>query len=325
MACEPPENCGRPINRWTHRELTEEVVLRGIVPSISQSQIGSYLQAADLQPHRSKYWLNTKEKCQETFEQQVHLVCQTYLQAPDLYFQAHTHTVSVDEMPGIQAIERIANKIPMQSGKPERIEYEYRRHGTLCLIGNWDVVTGQMIAPTIGATRTEKDLVQHIHVTIQTDPTANWVFVMDNLNVHCSETLVCYVAKLEGLDESQLGIKGKSGILLSTATRQEFLMERAHRIRFVYTPKHTSWLNQIEIVFGIVHRRAIVRGSFASLDVLRQRLLSFIDYFNRTFAQPFRWTYTGRPVKAQATPRLRTWRESWVNYHENRQELALVS
>lgn len=325
VACEPPENCGRPINRWTHRELTEEVVLRGIVPSISQSQIGSYLQAADLQPHRSKYWLNTKEKCQETFEQQVHLVCQTYLQAPDLYFQAHTHTVSVDEMPGIQAIERIANKIPMQSGKPERIEYEYRRHGTLCLIGNWDVVTGQMIAPTIGATRTEKDLVQHIHVTIQTDPTANWVFVMDNLNVHCSETLVCYVAKLEGLDESQLGIKGKSGILLSTATRQEFLMERAHRIRFVYTPKHTSWLNQIEIVFGIVHRRAIVRGSFASLDVLRQRLLSFIDYFNRTFAQPFRWTYTGRPVKAQATPRLRTWRESWVNYHENRQELALVS
>ena len=172
VACEPPENSGRPINCWTHRELTDEVIRRGIVPSISKSQVGSYLQEADLQPHRSKYWLNTKEKCQETFDQQVQLVCQTYLEAPKLYSQAQTHTVSVDEMPGIQAIERIANKIPMQPGKPERIEYEYRRHGTLCLIGNWNVVTGQMIAPTIGSTRTEEDLVQHIHATIQTDPTA---------------------------------------------------------------------------------------------------------------------------------------------------------
>ena len=287
VACEPPENSGRPINCWTHRELTDEVIRRGIVPSISKSQVGSYLQEADLQPHRSKYWLNTKEKCQETFEQQVQLVCQTYLEAPKLYFQAQTHTVSVDEMPGIQAIERIANKIPMQPGKPERIEYEYRRHGTLCLIGNWDVVTGQMIAPTIGSTRTEEDLVQHIHATIHTDPTAGWVFVMDNLNVHCSESLVRYVARCEGMDESTLGIKGTSGILQSMATRQAFLMERAHRVRFVYTPKHSSWLNQIEIVFGIVHRRAIARGSFASLEALKERLLSFIDYFNRTLRNRF--------------------------------------
>jgi len=325
VACEPPENCGRPINRWTHRELTDEVIRRGIVPSISKSQVGSYLQEADLQPHRSKYWLHTKEKCQETFDQQVQLVCQTYLEAPELYFQANTHTVSVDEMPGIQAIERIATAIPMQPGKPERIEYEYRRHGTLRLIGNWNVVSGQMIAPTIGTTRTEEDLVQHIHGTIQTDPLAGWVFVMDNLNVHCSESLVRYVARLEGLDESTLGSKGKLGILQSVATRQAFLMERTHRVRFVYTPKHSSWLNQIEIVFGIVHRRAIRRGSFRSLHELKERLLNFIDYFNRTFAQPFRWTYTGRPVKAQSVSRPRTWRESWVTSCQNRQELALVT
>ena len=147
VACEPPENSGRPINCWTHRELTDEVIRRGIVPSISKSQVGSYLQEADLQPHRSKYWLNTKEKCQETFDQQVQLVCQTYLEAPELYFQANTHTVSVDEMPGIQAIERIAKTIPMQPGKPERIEYEYRRHGTLCLIGNWKGETLSTLPP----------------------------------------------------------------------------------------------------------------------------------------------------------------------------------
>ena len=325
VACEPPENSGRPINGWTHRELTDEVILRGIVPSISKSQVGSYLQQADLQPHRSKYWLNTKEKCQETFDQQVQLVCQTYFEAPELYFQANTYTVSVDEMPGIQAIERIAKSIPMQPGKPERIEYEYRRHGTICLIGNWNVVSGQMIASTIGTTRTEEDLFQHIHATIQTDPLAGWVFVMDNLNVHCNESLVRYVARLENLDESTLGVKGKSGFLQSMATRQAFLMERTHRVRFVYTPKHSSWLNQIEIAFGIVHRRAIKRGSFRSLDELKERSLNFIDYFNRTFAQPFRWTYTGRPVKAQPAPRPRTWRERWETSCEIRQELASVT
>jgi transposase len=129
VACESPADSGRPINCWTHRELTDEVIHRGIVPSISKSQVGSYLRDADLQPHRSKYWLTTKEKCRETFDQQVELVCQTYMEAPELYFQAHTYTVSIDEMPGLQAIERIVKTIPMQPGKPKRIEYEYVRHG----------------------------------------------------------------------------------------------------------------------------------------------------------------------------------------------------
>ncbi len=207
VACEPPEQSGRPIDHWTHRELADEVVRRGIVPSISVAQVGRYLAQSKLQPHRSKYWLNTKEKDPEVFEQQVQTVCQTYLEAPDLYFQENTHTVSVDEMPSLQATERIAKTIPMQPGKPKRIEYEYKRHGTLCLIGNWDVVLGHMIAPTIRATRTEEDFAWHIHNTVQTDAGAGWVFLVDNLNIHCSETLVRYVARLEGIDESTLGKK----------------------------------------------------------------------------------------------------------------------
>jgi hypothetical protein len=324
VACDPPEQSGRPIDHWTHRELADEVIHRGIVPSISVSQVGRYLAEAELQPHRSKYWLNTKEKDPEVFAQQVQNVCQTYLQSPDLYFQENTHTVSVDEMPGIQALERIATTIPMQPGQPERIEYEYKRHGTLCLFGNWDVVLGQMIAPTIRETRTEEDFAWHIHHTVQTDAQAGWVFVVDNLNTHCSEMLVRYVARLEGIDESTLGKKGKSGILKSMATRKAFLSEICHRIRFVYLPKHTSWLNQIEIVFGIVGRRAVRRGNFASLDALKERLLHFIDYFNRTFAKPFRWTYTGRPTTAKTVKRPTTWKESWVSRRTNSETTALV-
>ena len=279
---------------------------------------------AELQPHRSKYWLNTKEKDPEVFQQQVENVCQTYLQAPDLHFQENTHTVSVDEMPGIQALERIAETIPMQSGRPERIEYEYKRHGTLCLIGNWDVVRGQMIAPTIRETRTEEDFARHIHDTIATDAAAGWVFVVDNLNTHCSETLVRYAARLEGIDESTLGKKGKSGILKSVATRQAFLSDRRHRIRFVYLPKHTSWLNQIEIVFGIVGRRVVRRGNFTSLAVVKERLLQFIEYFNRTFAKPFRWTYTGRPVTAETVKRPVTWKENWASRRATGETSALA-
>jgi transposase len=325
VACEPPETSGRPIDHWTHRELTDEVIKRDIVPSISISQIGFYLKEADLQPHRSKYWLNTKEKDQAVFDQQVQIVCQTYQEAPELYFQANTHTVSVDEMPGLQALERIEKKIPMQPGQPERIEYEYKRHGTLCLIGNWEIVIGQVIAPTIGTTRTEEDFVRHISNTISTDPQAGWVFVMDNLNVHCSESLVRYIAQLEGIDESTLGVKGRSGILKSMATRQAFLTDRGHRVRMVYTPKHSSWLNQIEVIFGIVHRRAVRRGSFQSTEELKDRLLRFIDYFNRTFAQPFRWTYTGRPVRVQQSPRPRTWRERWVSKPKTRKAPTVVA
>jgi hypothetical protein len=324
VACEPPAQSGRPIDRWTHRELADEVVLRGIVSSISISQVGRYLLQAELQPHRSKYWLNNKEKDPELFQQQVENVCQTYLAAPESYFQENTHTISVDEMPGVQALQRVAKTIPMQSGRPERIEYEYKRHGTWCLIGNWDVVLGQMIAPTIRATRTEEDFAWHIHHTIATDAVAGWVFVVDNLNTHCSETLVRYAARLEGISQSTLGKKGKSGILKSVATRQAFLSDRRHRIRFVYLPKHTSWLNQIEIVFGIVGRRVVRRGNFTSLAALKERLLQFIDYFNRTFAKPFRWTYTGRPTTAKTVKRPATWKENWASRRTNGEASALA-
>jgi len=192
-------------------------------------------------------------------------------------------------------LERIAPTKPMRPGWEERREFEYTRHGTQCLIGNFAVVSGEVIAPTVQATRTEADFATHIAGTVATDPEAGWIFVVDNLTTHCSETLVRYVAQACGIEE-ELGKKGQRGILKSVATRKKFLTDAGHRIRFVYVPKHTSWLNQIEIWFSILVRRVLRRGNFTSVTDLREKILAFIDYFNRTLAKPFKWTYKGRPL-----------------------------
>ena len=297
VACESPEKSGRPINHWTARELTEEVLERKIVDSISITQVRRILDEAELQPHRSRYWLNSGEMDPEQFRIQVETVCATYLEAPRRLAEENIHTISTDEKTGIQALERIAATLPMKPGRIEGIEFEYSRHGTVCLIGNFDVVTGQVIRPTIQATRTEEDFVKHIGQTIDTNPEDGWVFVVDNLNIHCSEKLVEFVAEKCGIEED-LGKKGKRGILKSVASRQKFLATLSHRIRFVYTPKHTSWLNQIEIWFSILVRRFLKRGNFASTTELTQKLRSFIEYFNKTMAKPFKWTYTGRPLQS---------------------------
>lgn len=197
----------------------------------------------------------------------------------------------------MQALERKHPTLPSRPGMDERIEFEYIRHGTLCLMANWDVTRGRIREATIGPTRTEADFVAHIETTVDTDPDAGWIFIVDQLNTHLSEGLVRLVAKRCGLDV-ELGVKGRRGILRSMRTRKKFLSDVSHRIRFVYTPRHCSWLNQVEIWFSILARRLLKRASFSSLDELRERVVAFIRYFNEVLAKPFKWTYTGRPLQA---------------------------
>jgi hypothetical protein len=197
----------------------------------------------------------------------------------------------------MQALERKYPTLPTRPGQDERIEFEYIRHGTLCLIPSFNVATGQIDVATISPTRSEEDFAGHVEATVATDPTARWIFVSDGLNTHVSESLVRLVAK-HGNISQDLGEKGKSGILKSMATRKEFLADRSHAISFQYTPRHCSWLNQVEIWFGVLSRKLLKRGSFVSLDDLRQRVEAFIHYFNAVLAKPYKWTYTGKPLAA---------------------------
>jgi transposase len=296
VACEPPSESGLPISHWTAGDLAREVVKRGIVPNISVRQVGRFLYEADLRPHLSRYWLTSQDRREEPeqYDQDVQHVCETYREAASLAEQG-VHVSGTDEKTGMQALERLRPTLPPRPGLAERREFEYVRHGTLCLIANFDVATGRSLAPTLGPTRTEADFAAHIARTIDTDPAGGWVFVADQLNTHRSEQLVRLVAQRCGLTEN-LGVKGQSGILESMKTRRAFLEDPSHRIRFVYTPRHCSWLNQVEIWFSILARRLLKRASFSSPDDLQQRILAFIDHFNAVLAKPFRWTYTGRPL-----------------------------
>jgi transposase len=258
---------------------------------------GGFEKEADLTPHQSRYWLHhERAENPEPFDEAVQTIWALYQRAQPVA-EPGVPIISTDEKTGLQAIERAYPTRPMPPGCVERVEFEYLRHGTQALIATFEVATGNVIAPSVGPTRTEEDCVAHIERTIALDPEAEGVFVVDRLNTHQSASWVRLVAQQGGIEED-LGGKGKSGIIASMEHRATFLQDPKHRIRFVYTPKHASWLNQVAIWFSILVRRLLKRASFTSLEELRQRILAFIDYFNKIMAKPFKWTYVGRPLAA---------------------------
>jgi transposase len=296
MASEKPRKYGIEADKWTHRELAMVANRDGITVAVSCSSVGRILNEADIKPHRSKYWEFPNIDNMNEFNERVAEICAVYSDAEE-NLKNNIHTVSVDEKTGIQALERINPDKNALPGNIAKLEFEYKRHGTQALIPGFEIGTGKIIANRIGATRTAKDFASLIEDTVNIDPEATWIFVADQLNTHKSEELVKLIAKKLDIKDD-LGEKGQKGILRNLESRERFLSDKSHKIRFVYTPKHCSWLNQIEIWFGILTRKILKHGSFQSTDELKERIGNFTEYYNKTMAKVFKWTYKGKLLQA---------------------------
>ena len=270
LACEPAESDGRATP--TLDELVDRAVERGVVEQISRSHLQRILQAGDMRPHRVRQWLHSPDP---RFRVKVNEICALYAQAPK-----GSVVLSIDEKTGIQAIERKHRDRAPQPGRLRRREFEYIRHGTQALIASMDVHTGRIVAQCRGR-RTQADLVSFMEQVAQAYPKDQVHIVWDNLNTHRAQ-----------------------------AVWDEFNARHDQRFVFHFTPLHASWVNQIELLFGIYTRRVLRHASHTSTEHLRQRTEAFIAQRNQA-PKPFKWSFagfelqTGEPLRSSNDAKLR--------------------
>ncbi len=301
-----PKEHGCSATRWSLDDIAASILNQNAAEAMSRSTIWRILEEADLKPHRSQYWLNSHD---EQFDAKAREICNLYINAPEFY-QHGRLVICCDEKTGMQILERKHPTKPAVPGKVERREHEYIRHGTRALIASFAVPTGQ-VAWNLGTTRTSEDFATHLCCARKQFPEMDrYDWVMDNLNTHWSLDVCRVVA--EWCDVPFVKKQLQRG-----ADRRAFLTDPSHKHVFHFTPKHGSWLNQVELWFGVLERRFLRRGEFRSPKEFEQRLRSFLDDYNACYAHPYRWTYTGDPL-VRDTPFSRTRRQQqhgrvWFN------------
>lgn len=305
-----------PRNGWTLDEIATTLVNEAHADVVSRATVWRVLQAADLQPHKSVYWLNSHDP---EFETRAKEIGQLYVQAPRFYQEGRL-VICCDEKTGMQILQRAAPTQPVEPGKPEKREFEYIRLGTRTLIASFIVPTGEVVWD-LGPTRTNLDFRAHVLRVAKHFPTMKrFDWVVDNLNTHCSLELCEIMAYLNG-------VAFQPDALPTQVERRAFLSDPDHRHVFHYVPRHGSWLNQVELWFSVLARQFLRRGDFASVAEFTARLTHYLDEYNLEKAHPYRWTYTGEPM-VRGTPFETTRREqkrgrAWFGTRPQQYERAL--
>jgi transposase len=293
LATTKPVDVGTPVSHWSLSDLATRIINDAHYRDMSRSTIQRILAQAELKPHKVRSWMHSDDPA---FEALALDICRLYLKAPLLYRQGEL-IVCTDEKTGIQALERKHPGKPMQPGYVELREPEYIRHGTRCLLASFVVPTGQVYGD-VTAHRTNQDFRTHLRhmvawLSLHYPQATRFHWVMDNLNTHWSLEVCRLFARLNG-------VKFEPKQLRRGPQRRAFLTDPSHIHVIHFTPKHGSWLNQVEMWFSVLERRVLRRGSFVSKADLMRKILAYIDYYNLYKAHPYAWTYTGKPLVSGA-------------------------
>lgn len=280
----PFSDCGR----WTIRlaETYLEKHTDSIGTTMSKSTIHRILQSNNLKPHRSTYFLHISDP--DFFSKMNHLI--------KLYLNPPAHLYCFDECPGIQVLQRLSPDLQTEGMKMRMEEFEYIRNGTIDVLAFYCVNTGKVHA-RCRPNHTKETLVEvfesHLEISTKNEPLH---YIMDNLNSHCCYELCVLIAKYSNVDcppEKELHNMEK---------RREWLMTDNKRIIFHYTPFHGSWLNQVEIWFGILNAKCL-HESYSSPDAIYKAIIEFYELWNTLLAKPFNWEYTGIGLPEKAVKR----------------------
>jgi DDE superfamily endonuclease len=285
LATSKTEEHDRPATRWSLDDLAATFVNEAHHRAISRSTIWRILDEADLKPHKSVYWLNSHDP---DFDAKARAICRLYLDAPRLYQQGRL-VICCDEKTGMQILQRKYPTQPARSGYPEKREFEYIRHGTRTLITSFVVPTGEVVWD-LGPTRTSADFARHLgQVACHFRQYSGFDWVVDNLNTHWSMEVCEWIAAFSDVSFNPWELR-------TGRQRRAFLTDPTHKHVFHFTPKHGSWLNQVELWFSVLSRRFLRRGDFSGVAEFEQRLRVFLEAYNAGHAHAYRWTYTGQPL-----------------------------